>query len=129
MLASDRYVDIEQAVFLLECLIQEKDDSLTDKAILGLFISFVLLLPTNPGQGRCGGVPSPVYCHAFSFTRGCSIIIGYNNYDVARLCSPRNGLARVSFRVTSVIFSITVLGSIICYLFLYKNELTYIVKQ
>ena len=128
MLASDRYVDIEQAVFLLECLIQEKDDSLKDKAILGLFISFVL--PTNPGQGRCGGVPSPVYCHAFSFTRGCSIIIVYNNYDVARLCSPRNGLARVSFRVTSVIFSITVLGSIICYLFfLYKNELTYIVKQ
>ena len=53
MLASDRYVDIEQAVFLLECLIQEKDDSLKDKAILGLFISFVL--PTNPGQGRCGG--------------------------------------------------------------------------
>ena len=47
MLASDRYVDIEQAVFLLECLIQEKDDSLKDKAILGLFISFVL--PTNPG--------------------------------------------------------------------------------
>ena len=42
MLASDRYVDIEQAVFLLECLIQEKDDSLKDKAILGLFISFVL---------------------------------------------------------------------------------------
>ena len=53
MLASDRYVDIEQAVFLLECLIQEKDDSLKDKAILGLFISFVL--PTNRGQGRCGG--------------------------------------------------------------------------
>ena len=55
MLASDRYVDIEQSVFLLECLIQEKDDSLKDKAILGLFISFVL--PTNPvpGQGRCGG--------------------------------------------------------------------------
>ena len=72
---------------------------MTASAILGLFISFVL--PTNPGQGRCGGVPSPVYCHAFSFTRGCSIIIGYNNYDVARLCSPRNGLARVSFRVTS----------------------------
>ena len=44
MLASDRYVDIEQAVFLLECLIQEKDDSLKDKAILGLFISFVLFL-------------------------------------------------------------------------------------
>ena len=66
--------------FLLECLIQEKDDSLKDKAILGLFISFVL--PTNPGQGRCGGgggVLSPVYCHALSFTRGCSIIIGYNN--------------------------------------------------
>ena len=42
MLASDRYVDIEQAVFLLECVIQEKDDSLKDKAILGLFISFVL---------------------------------------------------------------------------------------
>ena len=41
MLASDRYVEIEQAVFLLECLIQEKDDSLKDKAILGLFISFV----------------------------------------------------------------------------------------
>ena len=97
MLASDRYVDIEQAVFLLDCLIQEKDDSLKDKAILGLFISFVL--PTNPGQGRCEGVPSPVYCHAFNFTRGCSIIIGYNNYDVARLCSPWNGLARVSFRV------------------------------
>ena len=130
MLASDRYVDIEQAVFLLECLIQEKDDSLKDKAILGLFISFVLpTIGTNPGQGRCGGVPSPVYCHAFSFTRGCSIIIGYNNYDVARLCSPRNGLARVSFRVTSVIFSITVLGSIIVIFFLYKNELTYIVKQ
>ena len=52
-----------------------------------------------------------------------------NNYDVARLCSPRNGLARVSFRVTSVIFSITVLGSIIVIFFLYKNELTYIVKQ
>ena len=86
MLSSDRYVEVEQAVFLLECLIQEKDDSLKDKlhkASLGLFISFVL--PTNPGQGRCGGggVPSPVYCHAFSFTRGCSIIIGYNNYDVA----------------------------------------------
>ena len=58
MLASDRYVDIEQAVFLLECLIQEKDDSLKDKgkAILGLFISFVLpTIGTNPGQGRCGG--------------------------------------------------------------------------
>ena len=56
MLASDRYVDIEQAVFLLECLIQEKDDSLKDKAILGLFISFVLPnIGTNPGQGRCGG--------------------------------------------------------------------------
>ena len=78
MLASDRYVEVEQAAFLLECLIQEKDDSLKDKAILGLFISFVL--PTNPGQGRCGGgVLSPVYCHALSFTRGCSIIIGYNN--------------------------------------------------
>ena len=115
MLASDRYVDIEQAVFLLECLIQEKDDSLKDKAILGLFIS--LCYPLTQVRADAGGVPSPVYCHAFSFTRGCSIIIGYNNYDVARLCSPRNGLARVSFMVTSVIFSITVLGSIICYLF------------
>ena len=56
MLSSDRYVEVEQAAFLLECLIQKKDDSLKDKlhkAILGLFISFVL--PTNPGQGRCGG--------------------------------------------------------------------------
>ena len=28
MLASDRYVEIEQAVVILECVIQEKDDSL-----------------------------------------------------------------------------------------------------
>ena len=59
MLSSDRYVEVEQAAFLLECLIQEKDDSLKDKlhkAILGLFISFVFtVLPTIPGQGRCGG--------------------------------------------------------------------------
>ena len=94
----------------------------------GLFVSFAL--PTSPltqgrGMGR-GTVTRPVYCRAFSFTRCCSKIIGLNNYDVARLCSPWNDLARVSFIVTSVIFSIIVLGSIIFYLFFffYKNELT-----
>ena len=67
-----------------------------------------------------------MYCRAISFTRCCSKIIGLNDYYVARLCSPRNDLARVSFIVTSVIFPIIVLGSIIFYLFFffYKNELT-----
>ena len=39
MLASDRYVEIEQAVALLECVIQEKDDSL--KASSFRFVCFV----------------------------------------------------------------------------------------
>ena len=59
MLASDRYVDIEQAMFLLECLIQEKDDSLKDKAILGLFISFVL---PRSGPMRGGTVTRVLSC-------------------------------------------------------------------
>ena len=87
---------------------------------LGLFVSFAL--PTNPlTQGRGGGggtVTRPVYCRAFSFTRCCSKIIGLNNYYVARLCSPRNYLARVSFIVTSVSLSIIVLPSGQHYLYL-----------
>ena len=39
MLASDRYVEIEQAVVILECVIQEKDDSL--KASSFRFVFFV----------------------------------------------------------------------------------------
>ena len=39
MLTSDRYVEIEQAVVLLECVIQEKDDRL--KASSFRFVSFV----------------------------------------------------------------------------------------
>ena len=64
MLASDIYVEIEQAVVLMECVIQEKDDSLKASSFR-FFLSFAL--PTNPltqGQGRGGGggVPSPVPC-------------------------------------------------------------------
>ena len=59
MLASDRYVEIEQAVFLLECLIQEKDDSL--KASSFRFVSFVRVThyPTYPGPRRGGGGTVP----------------------------------------------------------------------
>ena len=39
MLASDRYVEIELAVVLLECVIQEKDDSL--KVSSFRFVCFV----------------------------------------------------------------------------------------